>query len=137
MEHIIKIKEGYGDLSFRMPIEEAVKLLGEPDSIEGMENAMDEPTTVVHYDDYGLTLFFEGTVPVLECIDLSYEESTLFGKKIFDMNEREIVRLMVANEYYEQDVDNESWGERRISFGEGNIDFFFEKDVLQSVIYGE
>ena len=52
------------------------------------------------------------------------------------MGEKEIVRLMVDNQYFEQDIDNEVWGERRITFGEGNIDFYFEDDELLSVIIG-
>ena len=53
--------------------------------------------------------------------------TTLFGQPIFDLEEKEIVKLMVDNNYFEQDVDIEAWGERRISFNEGNIDFFFEE----------
>ena len=44
---------------------------------------------------------------------------------------------MVKNKYFEQDVDEEAWGERRISFGEGNIDFFFDEDELVSIIIGQ
>ena len=49
----------------------------------------------------------------------------------------EIVKLMVDNQYFEQDVDNEDWGERRVTFGEGNIDFYFEDDELISAIIGQ
>ena len=31
----------------------------------------------------------------------------------------------------------ESWGERRVTFIEGNIDFFFENDELMSVVFGK
>ena len=43
---------------------------------------------------------------------------------------------MVENKYFEQDVDNEDWGERRVTFNEANIDFYFEDEELQSVIIG-
>ena len=84
-----------------------------------------------------LTLFFEGDSPTLSYIDIAEEEATLFGKKVFDMGEKEIVKLMVDNHYFEQDVDNEDWGERRVTFNEGNIDFYFDKDELLSVIIGK
>ena len=58
-------------------------------------------------------------------------------KRIFDMNERQLVELMVANKYLEQDVDEEEWGERRVSFPEGNIDFFFDEGELVSIILGQ
>ena len=64
-------------------------------------------------------------------------EATLFGKKVFEMGEKEIVKLMVDNQYFEQDVDNEDWGERRVTFNEGNIDFYFDNDDLLSVIIGK
>lgn len=137
MEKQIKIKEGYGDIRFGMPVEEVVQIMGPAEEVESVENALDEPTTLLHYEDGGLTLFFEGENPELQCIDLSVEESTLFGEKIFDMSEQELVKLMVANNYFEQDADEEAWGERRVSFGEGNIDFFYDDDELLAVVYGK
>lgn len=137
MEHIIKIKEGMGNIRFDMPVEEVVELLGAADEVETMDNALDETTTILHYYDGALSLFFEGDSPTLQCIDTSLEDCELFGEKIFDKNEKEIVQLMVKNKYYEQDADEEAWGERRISFGEANIDFFFEKDELLALVYGK
>lgn len=132
----INIKEGFGSIKFDMPVEEVVAILGEPNEVETIENAMDETTTVLRYSN-SLTLFFEGDNPTLSCVDIGDEEATLFGCKIFEMTEKEIVKLMVDNHYYEQYVDNEVWGERRVTFGEGNVDFYFDDDELQSVIIGK
>jgi hypothetical protein len=44
---------------------------------------------------------------------------------------------MVANKYYSEDIENESWGERRISFPEANIDFFFEDNSLTTITFGK
>lgn len=136
MEYSIEIKKGLGSVLFGMPVEEVVALLGEAEEVECVDNAADETTTILHYEDGALTLFFEGENPTLECIDLSVDNATLFGNNVFDMNEKEIVQLMVKNNYFEQDADEEAWGERRISFGEGNIDFFFEDDELLAVVLG-
>lgn len=136
MEHVINIKVGFGEIVFGMPVEDVVSMLGEADEIECMENAMDEPTTILHYEDGGLTLFFEGDSPTLQCIDLLLDDSKLFGRRIFEMQEKDIVRLMVENNYCEEDADEEAWGERRISFGEANVDFFFDGGELVSVVYG-
>ena len=132
----IKIKEGLGNLRFQMPVEEIVQLLGTADEVENIDNAADEPTTVLHYNDLGITLFCEGENPTLACIDVDNEECTLVGKEVFDMDERDIVKLMVSNNYTEQDADEEDWGERRISFPEGNIDFYFDGGELVSIILG-
>lgn len=137
MNLTINIKQGLGDVRFNMPVEEVVALLGNADEVENIDNAADEPTTVLRYNNHRITLFFEGENPVLACIDVSNEECTLFDKRIFDMNERQLVELMVANKYLEQDVDEEEWGERRVSFPEGNIDFFFDEGELVSIIIGQ
>lgn len=137
MNLTINIKQGLGDVRFNMPVEEVVELLGNADEVENIDNAADEPTTVLRYNNHGITLFFEGENPVLACIDVSNEECTLFDKRIFNMNERQLVELMVANKYLEQDVDEEEWGERRVSFPEGNIDFFFDEGELVSIIIGQ
>ena len=121
MDLTINIKQGLGDIRFMMPVEEVVALIGNADEVENIDNAADEPTTVLRYNDHGITLFFEGENPILAC----------------DMTERQLVELMVKNKYLEQDVDEEDWGERRVSFPEGNIDFFFDDDELVSIIIGQ
>lgn len=137
MNFTIKIKEGLDELKFHMPVEDIVSLMGKADEVENIDNAADEPTTVLHYNDLGITLFCEGENPTLACIDVSNEECKLFDKNVFDMSEREIVKLMVSNNYTEQDADEEDWGERRITFPEGNIDFYFDNGELMSIIFGE
>lgn len=131
----IHIKQGIGDIRFQMPIDDVIAILGETPEVETIDNAVDETTTVLRYTN-GMTFFFEGDNQNLTCIDISNPDITLFGKKIFDLSEKEIVNLMVENKYFEQDVDNEDWGERRVTFNEANIDFYFEDEELQSVIIG-
>lgn len=136
MDFTIKLKKGLGEIAFGMPVEDIVKMLGTADEVENIDNAADESTTVLRYNDMGLTLFCEGDNPILACIDIANEECTLFGKKVFDLDERALVKLMVENNYSEQDVDEEDWGERRVTFPEGNIDFYLDEDELISVILG-
>lgn len=132
----IKIRQGLGELKFNMPVEEAVALLGTANEVENIDNAADETTTVLRYTDMGLTLFFEGENPTLACIDVANEDCTLLGEDVFDLDERQLVQLMVKNNYTEQDVDEEDWGERRVSFPEGNIDFYYDEGELVSIILG-
>jgi hypothetical protein len=105
--------------------------------METIDNGMEEETLVLHYDDQNLTLFFEGETKLLDCIDTDNEETILFGQKIYTMDEKEIAQLMISNNYFAEDIETESWGERRVTFIEGNIDFFFEKDELMSVVFGK
>ena len=136
MQMEIKIRQGLGELKFNMPVEDVVALIGTANEVENIDNAADESTTVLRYTDLGLTLFFEGENPTLACIDVANEDCTLLGEEIFDMDERGLVKLMVKNNYTEQDVDEEDWGERRVSFPEGNIDFYYDDGELASVILG-
>lgn len=136
MDLTINLKKGVGAIEFGMPVEDIVKLLGTADEVENIDNAADESTTVLRYNDHGLTLFCEGENPTLACIDIANEDCTLFGEKVFDLNEHELVTLMVKNDIAEQDVDEEDWGERRVTFNEGNIDFYYDNGELVSVILG-
>ena len=137
MNLTVNIKKGLGDISFLMPVEEVVRIMGTADEVENIDNAADDSTTVLRYNDLGITMFFEGENPVLACIDICNEECTLFGKDVFNLDERQIDAPMVSNNYTEQDVDDEEWGERRISLPEGNIDFFLEDGELASIIIGQ
>ena len=91
---------------------------------------------MLRYNDLGLTLFFEGENPVLACIDICNEESEMLGEQVFEMEEPALVQLMVKNGYTEEDVDDEDWGERRVSFPEANVDFFFDEGELVSITLG-
>lgn len=133
----IKIKQGIGDIKFDMPVEEVVSLLGNASEVENIDNAADESTTVLRYEEEGLTLFFEGENPTLSCIDISNEDSTLFGEDVFDLEEDELIDLLKKNNYSDIDTDTEDWGEKRISIAAGNVDFYFDEGYLMSVILGK
>ena len=137
MDYTINIKKGIGELLFDMSVEDVKHLLGEPTEIEIIDNGMDEETLVLHYDELGLTLFFEGEPRLLNCIDTDNEETVLFGQKVYEMQEKEVAHLMVTNNYFAEDIETESWGERRVSFSEANVDFFFEDDELVSIVFGK
>lgn len=137
MDYTINIKKGIGELLFDMSVEDVKHLLGEPTEIENIDNGMDEETLVLHYDELGLTLFFEGEPRLLNCIDTDNEETVLFGQKVYEMQEKEVAHLMVTNNYFSEDIETESWGERRVSFSEANVDFFFEDDELVSIVFGK
>ena len=137
MDFTIELKKGIGNLMFGMTVENVKQVLGEPTDMETIDNGMEEETLVLHYDDQNLTLFFEGETKLLDCIDTDNEETILFGQKIYTMDEKEIAQLMISNNYFAEDIETESWGERRVTFIEGNIDFFFEKGELMSVVFGK
>lgn len=132
----IKIKEGLGDVRFGMSPDQVTTIMGRADEVEKMDGANDEPTTVLHYNELGITLFFEGEIPTLSCIDISNSDCILFGEKVFDLDERALVRLMVTNGYPEQDVDDDLIIDRRVGFTRANIDFYYDDDEMSALILG-
>ena len=134
----IKLLEGFDDLEFGATSEDVVNYLGNPDEVEELEEGEEEFKTLIwSYNEAGFTLFFDGEDPKLfSCIETDNRDITLFGKKIFEMKSQEIIDLMLANGFEEMDEDEEEWGEKRVSFDEALIDFYFESDELVTVNWG-
>lgn len=137
MELEINLHHGIGDVKFDMLINEVVAILGQADEVENISNASDESATVLRYTELGLTLFFEGDNEMLTCMDISNEDCTLFNTQIADLNEQELCQLLKKNGFAELDIEDEDWGERRISYLPGNIDFYFEDNELLSISIGK
>ncbi|PLW98600.1 MAG: hypothetical protein C0593_05230 [Marinilabiliales bacterium] len=129
--------KGLGDLYFGMPMEEMSEIMGEADEIEDIVDDDDFNTTVLNYSDAGISIFFEGVdAPVLSCLEVDNKNCKLFGKKIFEMNQAELVAHVKENGLDDLDVEEEEWGEKRISFEDGLIDFYFSGDELTSINWG-
>lgn len=135
----ILLLEGINELKFGDSPQTVENTLGKPLEIENLGDEADEDldTILWNYDKEGLTVFFEGkNNHVLSCFETDNEEVTLFGKKIFGLNEQEITSLMKENGLSQIDSDEEEWGERRVSFDEGLIDFYFQDGKLVTVNWG-
>ena len=133
----IKIKQGYGSLLFGATIDHAVKVLGRPSYIEEIEGLDDDTTMAYMYDDAYLVAFFEGIDnKVLTIMETRDPDATLFGKQVFKFNEIEIHQLMKDKGYQELETEMLTWDGKRMTFEDGNIDFYFENDQLTSVNWG-
>lgn len=135
----IGLLDGLDELKFGDNPETVKNLLGEPIEIEDIGEEVDEDldTILWSYDELGLTVFFEGkNNHVLSCFETDNEETTLFGKKIFSLGENEIIELMKENGLTMIDSEEEEWGEKRVSFDEALIDFYFQKNELVTVNWG-
>jgi hypothetical protein len=134
----IKLLEGLDDIEFGATAEDVAEVFGKPDEIEELEEGDDELKTVIwSFNDTGVTLFFDGEEPKLfSCVETDNKNTTLFGKKIFGMKSQEIIDMMLAHGFEEVDEDVEEWGEKRLSFDEALIDFYFENDEMVTVNWG-
>jgi hypothetical protein len=139
MKMEILLLEGLEDLKFGDTPKTVENTLGKPVEIEQLGEEADEDldTILWNYDKEGLSVFFEGkNNHVLSCFETDNEEAILFGKKVFEMDEKQIIELMKKEGLTQIDTEEEEWGERRVSFDEGLIDFYFQDGKLVTVNWG-
>jgi hypothetical protein len=138
----IKPLKGFGELEFGANPQQVIEYLGEPDDQEQMDDEY-ENILIFHYDEKDISVFFEEGESDKELVNFESvnDETTLFGKKIFAMKEKEIIALLKEHGYTEMDVemleDEDYQNEKRVSFDEIMVDFFFEDEVLTAVSWGE
>lgn len=133
---IIPLK-GYGALNFGDDSEHVITLLGAPEEVENLEDEDVFHTVILYYWEKGITVFFEGRDrSVVSCFESENASSTMFGKEVFSMNETEIIALMTAKGYEVAETEMETSGEKRISYDDAMIDFFFMEDKLVAVNWG-
>jgi len=130
-------KEGLGKLYFGLNIDEIASVLGEPSEVEEISDDDDFNTLILNYSELGLSIFFEGRDQAsLSCLEVDNRNCILFGKKVFSLTEQEIVSLMNENGFSDIDMEDEEWGEHRVSFEDGLIDFYFTDGVLTTINWG-
>lgn len=130
-------KKGFGEIHFGDTSEKVTGSLGQPEDIENIEDMDGLNTVLLHYYELGITIFIEGNVkPVTACIETENPESTLFGRSIFNMTEQDIIALMKEKGYEVSEIEMETTGERRVSYDDAMIDFFFEEGDLVAVNWG-
>lgn len=137
----IKPLEGFGELEFGMTPEEVFEYLGQADEDEIFEDEEMGDTKVFHFWDKSISAFFDDPDdPALTNLETDNPDVTLFGKRIFAMKEKEIIKLMKDNGFTdidEEDMEDEEFeNEKRVSFDDAMIDFFFEDEVLTAISWG-
>ncbi|MBL7903970.1 MAG: hypothetical protein JNL22_03010 [Bacteroidales bacterium] len=139
MKMEILLLDGLNDLKFGDLPEHIEKIIGKPDEVENLGEEADEDldTILWNYDKMGISVFFEGkNKHVLSCFETDNREATLFGQKVFEMSEDEITAMMKKEGLTQIDTETEEWGEKRVSFDEGLIDFYFQDGRLVTVNWG-
>ena len=130
--------KGYGEIPFGMTLDEAVKMLGMPNFYEELNDMEETENRSIYYeyDDLQTNIYFEGiTKSVVACFETENENATLYGKKVFDLDQNAVIETMKAQGYNELEQETED-GEQRISFEDALIDFFFDEDGMTAVSWG-
>jgi len=135
---IITPKKGFGDLLFGISIDKVIEIAGQADDVEDLEdNDGEYNTLVMNYKNSEYSAFFEGEdKSLLTCLDTSNKAAVLYNKKVFDLNENQLIDLMKENGYELTDSEEEGWGEKRLSFEAALMDFYFEKGKLITINWG-
>jgi hypothetical protein len=140
MNYELEIKPcvGLSTLLFGAKPNEAEECFGSPEDKELIDDIEEAKSTVWHYWEQGFSLFFdEGSNNEFCCVEIDNPQTILWGIKIFDLNEKKIIDLFQQNGYTLSDSELHDWGEKRISFDDANIDFYFQKNKLVSINFGK
>ena len=130
--------KGYGEIPFGMTLNEAVKMLGMPNFYEELNDMEETENRSIYYeyDDLQTNIYFEGiTKSVVACFETENENATLYGKKVFDLDQNAVIEMMKAKGFNELEQETED-GELRISFEDALIDFFFDEGGMTAVSWG-
>ncbi|MEI6060133.1 MAG: hypothetical protein WCR72_05460 [Bacteroidota bacterium] len=137
MDLQIVLKKGMGEIHFGCTPEVVRALFGEPEEVEELESAIDGnvESIVWNYPDTGLIFFFDAAngEPTLSTIESDNLETVLFNSRIFNITRDNVIALMYENGYSELDEDDETWGEHRVTFEDGQVDFYFADQELTLV----
>jgi hypothetical protein len=132
---------GYGEVKFGIAMDVFVEKFGEPEEVESIGEDGDYATTVLHYWEKSLSIFFVGVSnPVLAGIETDHPDSTLYGENIIDKSKEDIIALMKKNGLSSYDEsDDEFVNENeivRLSYEKSMMDFFFQDNLLIFMNFG-
>lgn len=130
-------RKGFGEILFGDTSEKVITFLGQPEDVDNIEDVDGFNTVVLFYYEAGITVFFEGrNKSVVACIETENPDATMFGKTIFNMTEEDIISMMAQKGFKAAEVEMETTGERRVSYDDAMIDFFFLDGDLVFVNWG-
>ncbi|MCK9618018.1 MAG: hypothetical protein M0R21_09320 [Lentimicrobiaceae bacterium] len=134
--YAIHLLKGLSDIPFGCSMETAEQLLGKPDEVESFDDELydSQKITVFYYANAELSLYFEGEDTFsFTSVEAGVNNITLFEKPLHSLNKKGIIALMKEKGYPDFETEEETWGEKRLSFDDGLIDFYFQNDQLHSV----
>jgi len=134
----INLLKGFCTLNFGVSSVDAELVFGKPEEIQVLDDPILETScTVYHYWDSGFSLFFDNKNSMkFGSVEVDNTDTLLFGKKLFSLNEQQLIDLMKEHNYTLSDTERQEWGEKRLSFDEAGLDCYFENQKLASINFG-
>ncbi|MDF2448148.1 MAG: hypothetical protein K0R26_652 [Bacteroidota bacterium] len=134
----INLLKGFCTLNFGVSSVDAELVFGKPEEIQVLDDPVLETScTVYHYWDSGFSLFFDNKNAMkFGSVEVDNKDTLLFGKKLFSLDEKQLIGLMQEHNYALSDTEHQDWGEKRLSFDEAGLDCYFENGKLTSINFG-
>jgi hypothetical protein len=134
----IKLGIGLSALKFGESMAAAENIFGKPVEVQLIDDIEDFKTTLWHYWEDGFTLFFdEQNQHLLYSVEINNSASQLWQQPIFELKEKQIIELFKNNTILNHETEQQDWGEKRLSFDEVNVDFYFSSNKLVSINYSQ
>lgn len=134
----INLLKGFCTLNFGVSSVDAELVFGKPEEVQVLEDPILETScTVYHYWESGFSLFFDNKNSMkFGSVEVDNADTLLFGKKLFYLNELQLIEVMKENNYALSDTEKQEWGEKRLSFDDAGLDCYFENNKLTSINFG-
>jgi hypothetical protein len=130
--------KGFNTLLFGCTPKEFTAVYGEPSEIEELKDEVfNDHATVYHYWDLGFSAFFtKKPNETFSSIEIDNKGALMFDKKIFELNEKQVIALFKEQTYKLSESEMHEWGEKRLSFDDAGVDLYFANNKLASINYG-
>src|SRR5688572_15165862 len=137
MREEIKLGTGLGEIKFGLNMDEIEELLGEPEEVEESDEEDEFEHQAWNYWDEGYSLYFDKEDDYrLSCIETANPNVTLWGKRIFEMSQSEIMDMFKEKGLTDYETEKLDTGEVRLSYEKEMIDLYFEDDKLLAINFG-
>ena len=134
--HDINPKLGLGELTFGIAMDDFIAKYGEPEELDTFDEDEQMNTTLLHYWKSGFSVFFVGlTNQILAGIETDHPDTLLFGSKIMNLSEADLIALIEKNGHstFEREVEE---NDIRLSYDFSMMDFFFREEKLVYMNFG-
>jgi hypothetical protein len=136
-ENEIKLGIGIGEIKFGSTMEEIEEYMGEPEEIEESDETDEFEHKAWNYWEEGFSFYFDHEDDYrLSCIETANPAVTLWGKKVFEMDQEQIQDLFHGHGLEKPEIEKMETGETRLSYEKDMIDLYFEDDKLIAINFG-
>jgi hypothetical protein len=134
----ILLLKGFNDLEFGLSKDGFLEKYSQFTNFEIVEEDGEYKTEAIYMPELETSIYFEGdeTEMAFTACETENPEALLFGVKIFKKSEAEITKLIQDHKFSDLEIEIEEWGEKRVSFYDAMVDFYFEDGMLTNVSWG-